>query len=246
VLDDAADLALPYWAGVVPLTLTTGEARPDAGVTTPAPAYVPLRSAWREPAALVGEHVALAPLGVADADGLFAALDDADVWANMTIPRPRDAAEMARVIVAALADAERVAWTQRDAATGTIVGTTSYYGISERNRTVAIGHTQVGRPWWRTAINTEAKLLLMRHAFETLGAGRVEWHTDIRNTRSQAAIGRLGATLEGVLRRHKQRADGTWRDSVAFAMTVDEWPEARDRLVARLVAGHTGTHVGHQ
>ena len=96
----------------------------------------------------------------------------------------------------------------------------------------------LGRPWWRTGVNTEAKLLLLGRAFDTLGAVRVDWHTDIRNIRSQAAIERLGATREGVLRLHRQRPDGTWRDTVQYAMTVDEWPNAQARLRERLRGRH--------
>ena len=100
---------------------------------------------------------------------------------------------------------------------------------------MGIGHTFLGRPWWRTGINTEAKLLLLSRAFDDLGAVRVAWHTDIRNVRSQAAIERLGATREGVLRMHRQRPDGSWRDTVQYAMTVDEWPKAQARLRERLL-----------
>ena len=82
---------------------------------------------------------------------------------------------------------------------------TSYYDVDEVNRAIAIGYTMLGRPCWRTGVNTESKLLLMQHAFETLGAVRVEWHTDMRNERSQRAIERLGAIREGVLRRHRLR-----------------------------------------
>lgn len=102
---------------------------------------------------------------------------------------------------------------------------------------MAIGHTWLGRPWWRTGHDTESKLLLLTHAFDVLGAARVVWHTDLINERSQAAIARLGATLEGVLRKHRIRADATWRDTVQFAMTDDDWPGARDRLQARLAEG---------
>jgi RimJ/RimL family protein N-acetyltransferase len=102
---------------------------------------------------------------------------------------------------------------------------------------VHIGSTQLGRRWWRTGVNTEAKLLLMTRAFEELGAVRVEWQTDNLNLRSQAAIERLGATKEGVFRRHKPRADGSWRDSVFYAMTDDEWPVAKKRMVERLGRG---------
>jgi RimJ/RimL family protein N-acetyltransferase len=135
------------------------------------------------------------------------------------------------------ADGARVPWVQRDARTGEVAGTTSYVPSDEVNRGVHIGSTQLGRRWWRTGVNTEAKLLLMTRAFEELGAVRVEWQTDILNLRSQAAIERLGATREGVLRRHKRRGDGSWRDSVFYGMTVDEWPVARNTLAARLERG---------
>ena len=101
-------------------------------------------------------------------------------------------------------------------------------------RALGIGHTWLGQRWWRTGHNTEAKLLLLSHAFETLGAVRVVWHTDIRNTRSQAAIERLGAVREGVLRKHRRRCDGSWRDTVQYAMVDDDWPAARTALAARL------------
>ena len=101
-------------------------------------------------------------------------------------------------------------------------------------RCVAIGHTWLGRRWWRTAANTESKLLMLTHAFDVLGAVRVVWHTDIYNERSQAAIERLGATKEGVLRKHRIRRDGSWRDTVQYCMTDDDWSACRDRLRAGL------------
>jgi uncharacterized protein len=240
--DDAADLDLPYWAGIVPLTTAHGFGEPADGVSVPAPGYVRTRSCWFEPAVIRGDHVVLEPLHVRDAADLRVALDDDEVYRHMTIPRPPTDAAMVDVIESALrqdAAGERVSWILRDARTGAALGTTSYYDINEARETVAIGHTQVARSRWRTAVNTETKLLLMTRAFEVLGAGRVEWHTDIRNARSQAAIERLGATREGVFRRHKRRGDGTWRDSVIYALTVDDWPVAKKLLVERLAADHT-------
>jgi uncharacterized protein len=114
---------------------------------------------------------------------------------------------------------------------------TSYHEIDPQRRALAIGNTLIGKRWWRTGVNTEAKLLLLKHAFERLGAERVFWYTDIRNDRSQRAIARLGAVREGVLRRHRLRPDGTWRDTVVFGMTVDEWPAAGERLRERLARG---------
>ena len=241
--EDEADRSLPYWAGLIPLATTIGYGVPDDGVNVPAPSYVRTRSAWFEAATMRGRHVLLEPLRASDATELFAALDDEEVYRYMSVKgrRPTDVSGMDVIIEDALHQAdsgERVPWIIRDVNTGAAVGTTSFYGISEFNETLAIGHTQVGRAHWRTAVNTETKLLLMTRAFETLGAGRVEWHTDIRNERSQAAIERLGAVREAVLRRHKRRADGTWRDTVQFAMTIDDWPAAKKRLVERLAAGH--------
>jgi uncharacterized protein len=241
VVDEPADLGLPYWAGVVPLRVTPGVPRPDAGVAVPVPGYLrPVRSPWLEPAVLRGAHVVLEPLDVCHAAELFEALDDPDVWRYLPRARPESAAELAGYVAALLrehAAGTRVPWVQRDARTGAVVGTTSYAPPDEANRSVHIGSTQLGRRWWRTGVNTEAKLLLMTRAFEELGAVRVEWQTDSLNARSQAAIERLGATREGVLRRHKRRGDGTWRDSVFYGMTDDEWPAAKKRLVERLARG---------
>ena len=133
----------------------------------------------------------------------------------------------------------RLPFVQRSAQTGAVIGTTSYYAPDPVNRSIAIGYTILGRAWWRTGVNTEAKLLLMRHAFDHLGAVRVEWHTDLLNERSQRAIARLGAVREGVHRRHRLRADGTWRDTVTFSMTDAEWPTAQRRLEQMLQAPAT-------
>ncbi|MFG1913507.1 bifunctional pyridoxamine 5'-phosphate oxidase family protein/GNAT family N-acetyltransferase [Micromonospora sp. NPDC048898] len=239
VREDEADLDLPHWAGVLPLRMTAGQPEPDAGVTAPLPAYLrTARTPWHDPVPLHGEHVRLEPLELAHTDELHAATADPEVWRHLGVAPPTTPAATAEVINTALAaqhHGERVAWVQRCAATGAVVGSTSYYEIDPQRRSVAIGHTFLGRPWWRTAINTEAKLLLLGRAFDDLGAVRVAWHTDIRNVRSQAAIERLGATREGVLRMHRQRPDGSWRDTVQYAMTVDEWPNAQARLRERLL-----------
>lgn len=100
-------------------------------------------------------------------------------------------------------------------------------------RTVSIGYTWLGRRWWRSGINAEAKLMMLTYAFETLGAVRVALVTDIRNLRAQAAIERLGAVREGVLRKHRQRADGTWRDTVFYSIVDDDWPSTRQTLTNR-------------
>ncbi len=236
--DDDQDLDLSHWAGVVPLTLVAGAPEPAPGVLVPVPEYLrPGATGWQGAPTLRGRHVVIEPLDHAHAAGLFAALDDAEVWTHLTVARPGSVEEMAAVVEAAIKDPARTPFVQRDPDSGEILGSTSYYAIDEARRSIAIGHTMLGRPHWRTAINTESKLLLMAHAFDTLGANRVEWHTDIRNERSQQAIARLGAEREGVLRSHRQRPDGSWRDTVCFAMLAGEWPAARQRLTSALEPG---------
>jgi RimJ/RimL family protein N-acetyltransferase/nitroimidazol reductase NimA-like FMN-containing flavoprotein (pyridoxamine 5'-phosphate oxidase superfamily) len=241
VADEPGDLDLPHWAGVVPLRTVSGPPQPDSAVTVPVPRYLrPQRSPWLEPAVLEGRHVILEPLDLCHAAQLFEALDDEEVHRYIPWRRPRSPEEMAAILRRMLEEAAagtRVSWVQRDARTGEIAGTTAYMPSDEADQRVHIGSTMLGRRWWRTGVNTEAKLLLMTRAFDELGAQRVEWQTDILNLRSQAAIERLGAVREGVLRRHKQRSDGSWRDTVLYSMTADEWPVARNTLAARLVRG---------
>ena len=239
VADNPADLGLPHWAGVIPLRRVAGPPEPDAGVAVPLPPYLADRSPWHTAAVLRGRHVVLEPLAPSHVDELFAATADDEVWQHLPTPRPRDRDDLAAQVTGMLRAqflGERVAWAQRDALTGAVVGMTSYHDVDDERRSLGIGHTVIGRPWWRTGINTEAKLMLLERAFDVLGAERVFWYTDIRNERSQRAIARLGATRDGVLRRHRQRPDGSWRDSVLFAMTADEWPAAKQRLRARLLA----------
>jgi RimJ/RimL family protein N-acetyltransferase/nitroimidazol reductase NimA-like FMN-containing flavoprotein (pyridoxamine 5'-phosphate oxidase superfamily) len=234
VKDDEADLALDHWAGVVPLRLTPGTPEPDAGVRVPVPPYLRQpRGPWLTAPTLRGQHVILEQLDLSHVDGLFAAVADPEVYRWLPRPVPADPAEMAGQVREALrmqADGLRIPFAQRDAGTGEVVGSTSYYAPDPTNRVIAIGYTMIARSHWRTGVNTEAKLMLMAHAFETLGAVRVEWHTDLNNLRSQAAIERLGAVREGVLRRHRLRPDGTWRDTVQYSMTDEEWPKAQHRL----------------
>ncbi|MFF5293289.1 bifunctional pyridoxamine 5'-phosphate oxidase family protein/GNAT family N-acetyltransferase [Paractinoplanes globisporus] len=241
VSDDADDHALTHWAGVLPISRAYGPPRADAGVTVPPPAYLPGGgSPWAKPVVLEGRHVRLEPLSPAHVDGLLDALSDEEVWRYLPIVQPRTRDAMAEHV----ADLYRrqwtgfqLPWTQIEPSTGTVIGLTTYHDIDPVGRSLGIGHTLVGRRWWRTGVNTEAKLMLLGHAFETLGAEKVFWYTDIRNERSQRAIARLGATRDGMIRRHRLRPDGTWRDTVLFAMTCEEWPAAADRLRERLAAG---------
>jgi RimJ/RimL family protein N-acetyltransferase len=195
---------------------------------------------WTAPVTLRGARLLLTPLRLSDAPDFVRALggpaEAAEVTAHLGYRSP-DLVGARRIITAALTTADQLAFAQRLAGTGQLVGTTSFYEIDPGRSAVAIGHTWLARPYWRTGLNTESKLLMLRHAFETLQAERVVWHTDIRNLRSQAAIERLGATREGVLRHHRRRPDGSLRDTVQYSMVRQEWADARARLVAALERG---------
>ncbi|HEY2300002.1 MAG TPA: GNAT family protein [Jatrophihabitans sp.] len=196
---------------------------------------------WYTLPVLTGSLIRLEPLVVEHAPGYLAAAGSSaegpEVFRWMTVAAPSTVAQASAQIAAACsarARGERFAYAQIDVRTGEFAGSTSLYDVFPAVRTVAIGFTWLGKRWWRTGHNTESKLLLLRHAFDVLGCARVVWHTDIYNERSQAAIARLGATREGVLRKHRIRRDGTWRDTVQYSMTDDDWPDAHDRLTARL------------
>jgi RimJ/RimL family protein N-acetyltransferase len=197
---------------------------------------------WYAMPVLSGRYVWLEPVGPEHASGLLEAADDDAVFQHLSRDRLRSLDDAAAFVAWARDLRERrqlMPFAQldvRDGGPGVVAGHTSYYEIQPETRSIAIGYTWLGKRWWRSGLNTESKLLLLEHAFDTLGAVRVVWHTDLRNDRSQAAIARLGAEREGVLRKHKLRRDGTWRDTVQFAMTDDDWPGVRARLSARLEA----------
>lgn len=238
VVDEPEDMTLDHWAGVLPIRRTAGPPEPDAGVGSAPPDYlVGNRSPWHLAAPLHGRHVLLEQLEPSHVDGLRTALADPEVWRFLPSAQPVTQEDMAAQVTSALRDqweGKRVPWVQRDARTGAVIGMTMYHDVDETRRALGIGHTILGKPWWRSGVNTEAKLMLLERAFDVLGAERVFWYTDIRNERSQRAIARLGASRDGVIRRHRKRPDGSWRDSVTFAITADEWPAAAERLRARL------------
>jgi RimJ/RimL family protein N-acetyltransferase len=203
--------------------------------------------AWYALPVLSGRLVRLEPLAIEHAPGYLAAAasgaNAAEVFRWLSPPsgaslrEPVTLADAEAHILGALAARARgfrFPYVQIDAVTGEVAGSTSYYEVNPELRAIGIGHTWLGKRWWRTGHNTESKLLMLTHAFDRLGASRVVWHTDIYNERSQAAIERLGARKEGVLRKHRIRWDGSWRDTVQYAMTDDDWPAARDRLTAML------------
>jgi RimJ/RimL family protein N-acetyltransferase len=188
---------------------------------------------------LVGRHVRLDLADEGDAEALFAALDFDEVWAagysGGPSARPSDAGGWRRRIADA-AKEPRVMYVVRDASSGDVIGTSSLGDTILEHERTHIGWTAYTPSVWATAVNPESKLLLLAHAFDDCGFGRVKIQTDSINHRSQAAIAKLGATREGVLRRHMVRPDGSTRDTVVFSITVDEWPSVKARLESRLAA----------
>ncbi|HET7398746.1 MAG TPA: GNAT family protein [Intrasporangium sp.] len=202
---------------------------------------------------LVGRVVRLDVMRAEDAPGLFEVYGDPRCYEHgylMTTP-PGSLADTERVVAAHVRarEAGRTAYTVRlvaDSAlgpAGTVVGTSSLGDVDLEREHVHLGWTIYGSRWWGTAVNPETKLLLLTHAFDTCGFGRVRIQTDVRNERSRAAIERLGARFEGVTRRDVRRADGSWRDTAVHSVLVEEWPQVRAGLVARL-AGHPGGQIG--
>jgi RimJ/RimL family protein N-acetyltransferase len=192
---------------------------------------------WVAPTTLTGRHVRLEPLALEHVPALLDAGGDDEVWRWLPWERPVDEAAMAALVLELgeqTANGWGVPFAQVELASGRAVGWTNYLDIQPQHRTLEVGGTWLGRPWWRSAVNTEAKLLLLRHAFDDLAANRVALKTDIRNERSQAAIARLGAVREGVLRAHYVRRDGSLRDTVLFSVTAAEWPAVRAHLQERL------------
>lgn len=199
----------------------------------------------------VGSHVRLALLTESDLPEMQPLLDDARVYAHGYVMHRRpasadDALDLARqefLTQQGLADGRgggRTAYAVRLAvdsdlgAAGTMVGTSSLLEADVEDESIHLGSTLYGSRWWGTQVNPETKLLLLTHCFEDCGYGRVKIQTDRLNTRSQAAITKLGATREGVLRRHMKREDGSFRDTVVFSILNQEWPDVKANLIARL------------
>jgi N-acetyltransferase len=199
-----------------------------------------------QPVELANHVVLLSPSSVDDAADLFAALDEERVWAAGYGGGPAGRWSDVEAARAALAVADRgrtgprqayVVWLAADGdlgPAGTVVGTSSLGEWDLVNEEVHLGWTAYGPRWWASPVNPATKLALLGHAFDECGFGRVKLQTDLVNTRSQAAIAKLGATREGVLRRHIRRADGSWRDTVVYSILRDEWPVVRAGLERRL------------
>ena len=193
-------------------------------------------AAWVHALQLQRNGVRLEPLGPQHADGLAAAARDGELW-NIRVtgvPAPGDEAAYITTALQMQAAGSRQPFAVIDAASGRVLGSTSYHDILPEVRRLEIGYTWYARSVQRSHVNSTAKLMLLTHAFETLHAAVVGWRTDNFNFASQRAIERLGAKRDGVIRHHALRRDGTVRDTVMYSMTAGEWPEAKAQLLYRL------------
>ena len=189
--------------------------------------------AFVEPVILESRKVRLRPLCLADEKGIQVAAGDGQLWKLRvtSVPEPHEALTY---IESALQADNRLAFAVTNLTSGEVLGTTSYHDILPAVKRVEIGYTWYAARCQRTHINSTCKLLLMTHAFETLGCNVVGWRTDNFNFASQQAIKRLGAQKDGVIRGNVMRRDGTIRDTVMYSMRAGEWPEAKAQLLHQL------------
>jgi RimJ/RimL family protein N-acetyltransferase len=186
---------------------------------------------------LPGRHVRLEPLQSTHADGLRRATADGELWRRWytSVPTPEAVDDYIAAALALQEAGTSLVFVVRDA-DGEVVGTTRYYDIDMSVPRLSIGYTWYAQRVQRTGLNTEAKLLLLGHAFESLGCAAVALETSWFNHASRTAIARLGARQDGVLRNHRRHADGTLRDTVVFSIIDGEWPAVKSNLTARLAS----------
>ena len=218
--DDGIKPAKPYYG-----KLQNPAAKHDAEYMNP------------QPVILVGEHVRLEPVGQQHAWDLYEAGKDEAIWRYL--PRPvfkdlDDAREWIETCIAGQKSGGLIQFAVMHGVAERAIGSTGYLDIDRAHRTLEIGMTWYGVAYQRTAVNTECKYLMLRHAFEDLGARRVCLKTDHRNERSQRAIERIGATRDGVLRNHRIAWDGANRHSVYYSIIDSEWPDVKERLEGML------------
>lgn len=185
---------------------------------------------------LRGRRIVLEPLGAEHLPGLAAAINDGELWTirETLVPHPDELPAFLEQAEARYAAQTDRAFATVDLASGLVVGSTRFMSINREHRRVEIGFTFIARRWQRSYVNTEAKYLMLRHAFEAWQCNRVEFLTDLLNTKSRQAILRLGAQEDGVLRSHMIMRDGRLRDSVVYSITRAEWPQVKNMLEARL------------
>jgi RimJ/RimL family protein N-acetyltransferase len=189
-----------------------------------------MSSSFVEPVTLSARGVAMVPLTLEHEQGLREAAADGELWKLRVTSVPEPEKNRA-YIESALNATDRFAFAVLDKATGAVIGTSSYHDVLPAVKRVEIGYTWYAKRVQRTHVNTTCKLLLLSHAFDTLGCNVVGWRTDNFNFASQAAIERLGAKKDGVIRGNVMRRDGTIRDTVMYSLRSGEWPEVKAQLL---------------
>ena len=191
---------------------------------------------WVQAITLTDRGITLRPLTLDDQAGLIAAASDGELWRLRvtSVPEPQDTRQYIETALQAWSEGHRLAFAVTDSASGKLLGCTSYHDILPAVQRLEVGFTWYAASVQRTHVNTCCKLMMLTNAFETLGAKVVGWRTDNFNFASQRAIERLGARLDGVIRGHALRRDGTVRDTVMYSMTAGEWPESKAQLLSRL------------
>ena len=189
--------------------------------------------AFVEPTTLSARGITLVPLDASHEAGLRAAAADGALW-NIrvtSVPEPEQTLKYIEDALQMRADGNRFAFAVTNTASGEVLGTTSYHDIIPAVKRVEIGYTWYAKRVQRSHVNTTCKLLMLQHAFDTLACKVVGWRTDNFNFASQAAIERLGAKKDGVIRGHAMRRDGTIRDTVMYSLRAGEWPEVKAQLI---------------
>jgi RimJ/RimL family protein N-acetyltransferase len=187
---------------------------------------------------LRGRRVALEPLSKKHLPGLAAAISDGELWTIPVtlVPHPNDLPEFLKQAELRYSAHLERPFATVDLASGSIVGSTRFMAINREHRRVEIGFTFIAQQWQRSYVNTEAKYLMLQHAFEEWGCNRVEFITDALNTKSRQAIVRLGAKEEGIMRNHMIMRDGRIRDSVLYSVLQSEWPLVKSKLEEKIAA----------
>lgn len=198
------------------------------------------------PTTLEGNGVRLEPLDAAHESDLIAAASDGKLWElwYTAVPEPHMTAKYIADALTAQEQGIMLPWAVRDLTSGAVVGSTRYHDILPAIDRVEIGYTWYASRCQRTHVNTACKLLLLQHAFETVGCEVVGLRTDNFNFRSQRAIEGIGAKKDGVIRHHQARRDGTARDSVMYSILREEWRDVKRHLITRLARGGPGGAIG--
>jgi len=191
---------------------------------------------WIEPITLTGTKVILEPLTLEHADGMAEAVKDGELWKLWftTIPAPDKVDDYIKIALGMRENAGAMPFIVREKESNKIIGCTRYFNVDEVNQRLEIGYTWYSESYQRSSVNTECKYLLLSHAFEKLDAIAVEFRTHWHNHKSRAAIARLGAKQDGVLRNHLKSADGVYRDTVVFSIINLEWSAVKQSLLFKL------------